>query len=104
LGSACCRWHQGRVRTNIGSTRRRFGSRAYAELVAQVENGGAQQTADTANAPDVVARVFVDALEDGSARVRYPGTPDAAGWWHVRAARDDDGYRRYVWDSYRLDW
>jgi NAD(P)-dependent dehydrogenase (short-subunit alcohol dehydrogenase family) len=94
----------GRVRTNIGATRRRFGSDAYAELVAQVDRGAAAQTAEFGNAPEVVARVIADALADGSARVRYPGTPDAAEWWLARAARDDEGYRRHVWDSYGLDW
>ncbi len=94
----------GRVRTNIGATRRRFGSGAYTELVAQVENGAAAQSAEASSDPEVVARVIAGALDDGSTRVRYPGTPDAAEWWQVRAASDDAGYRRHVWDSYRLDW
>ncbi len=94
----------GRVRSNIGAGRRRFGSDPYRELIEQVERSAAAQSAESGNPPETVARVIAACLADRSERLRYEGTPDVEAWWRTRAEAGDEGYRRFVWKRYGLDW
>jgi NAD(P)-dependent dehydrogenase (short-subunit alcohol dehydrogenase family) len=94
----------GRVRTNIGRTRRRFSSNAYRELARQVEAGAAAMAENEANPPETVARVIADAISDTAPRIRYAGSPDAAAWWRARDQGDDAAFRHFVWEQYQLTW